>query len=218
MLVGHDFVDQVGQLGGGRNRHTTQKHLRIEVTVGGAGIVQVGDFIGSGTRLAACHISLVAHDDDESRGIVAVTVADERLDARSARTCVVGSINCGVDTFLFLPNDPVLECGVASISRGGDDNHLDRGGVKVGVVGIDIQHSTAIEHLGIDDIEIRAVGADKHVFSSLGIGTIEMNFHLNVIENAHCVVDGVVADGFDTHLADLDATHDAIHVDGSTGR
>ena len=117
---------------------------------------------------------------------------------------------------MFFPCDPVLECGIVSVGRGGDDDHLDGCGVKVGVVGINIQHGAAIKQLPVDDVEIRAISSDKLVFSGLDIAAVEMDLHLNVVENAHRVVDGVVADGLDTHLADLNATHDAIHVDRST--
>ena len=84
------------------------------------------------------------------------------------------------------------------------------------MVGIDIQHGPAIEQLPINDVKIRAIGAEELVFSGLGIGTVKMNFHLNVVEDTQRVVDGVVADGINGHLADADTTHDAIHADEST--
>ena len=168
--------------------------------------------------MAASNISFVAHNDYESRSIAVVAVADKRLDARSTRACVIGGINGGVDALLFLPCDPVLECGVVGVCWGGDDNHLDGCGVKVGVIGVDIQHGTTIEQLLVDDVEIGAIGSDKLVFGSLGITAVKMDFHLDVVEDTHRVVDGVVADGLDAHLTDLNATHDAIHVDGSARR
>ena len=215
LLVHQNLVEQVGQLGRGRNGHTAQVHLRIKVAIRGAGVVQVGDLTSGAASCCGRNDILVAHKDDEGRSIGVVAIADEGLDGRSRCASGGSIVNGSIDTFLLLPSHPVLECGVAGVSRIGDDDHLHGCSVEVGMVGIDIQDGSAIEHLGVNDVEIGAIGAEKLVFSGLGVGTIEEDFHFDVVEDTQRIVDGVVADGVDAHLADTNATHGTINIDVS---
>ena len=218
LLVHQNLIEQVGQFGCGRNGHTAQVHLRIEVSIGSAGVVQVSDFARGVTRRTGGYDILVAHEDDEGGGIGAVAVADEGLDGRSRRTRGGRIVNGGIDTFLLLPDHPILERGVAGVGRIGDDDHLHWCVVEVRVVSVDIQDGPAIEQLFVDDVEIRAISADELVLGGLCVSAIEEDFHFDVVEDTQRIVDGVVADGVDAHLTDINATHGAINIDVGTRR
>ena len=85
------------------------------------------------------------------------------------------------------------------------------------MVGIDIQDSSGIEQLLVDDIEIRAICADELVFSGLCISAVEEDFHFDVVEDTQRIVDRVVADRVDGHLTYANATHDAVDINIGTG-
>ena len=85
------------------------------------------------------------------------------------------------------------------------------------MVGIDIQDGSAIEQLLVDDFKIRAIGADELVLSSLCVGTVEEDFHFDVVEHTQRIIDRVVADGVDAHLANANATHVAVNIDVGSG-
>ena len=109
-----------------------------------------------------------------------------------------------------------MESSVAGVGRIGDDDHLHRCVVEVWVVCIDIQDGSVVEQLFVDNVKIRAIGADELVFCSLGIGAIKEDFHFDVVEDTQRIVDRVVADGVDGHLADANTTHGAVNIDIGT--
>ena len=81
LLVHQNFVEQVGQFGRGRNGHTAQIHLRIEVVVCSARVVQVCDFTSGAASSCSRNDILIAHKDNEGRSIGGVAIADESLDS-----------------------------------------------------------------------------------------------------------------------------------------
>ena len=85
------------------------------------------------------------------------------------------------------------------------------------MVGINIQHGATVEHLSVNDVEIGTIGAEKLVFSGLRVGTVEEDLHFNVVEHTQRIIDRVVADGVDAHLANANATHVAVNIDIGSG-
>ena len=85
------------------------------------------------------------------------------------------------------------------------------------MVGVNICDGPVVEHLLVNDVKIRAVSFEKHVFRHFGVSTVEVHFHLDVVENAKGIVHGVITHGLNGHLAKPDATHDSFHADNSFG-
>ena len=65
------------------------------------------------------------------------------------------------------------------------------------MVGIDIHDLTVIEHLLVDVVEVRRVGAKQHALSLGKVGTCKIHLHLNIVEHAQGVGSCIV-----THWVD----------------
>ena len=81
------------------------------------------------------------------------------------------------------------------------------------MVGVNVKDLTVVEHLLVDDVEIGTVGVQKHTLRFGKVGTVEVHFHLNVVEHTQGVGGSIVAHGVDDQRADLDATQGALHLD-----
>ena len=158
----------------------------------------------------------VTHKDQEAGMIGVVSRINQVLNGRG--TGAVGhGLHVHIDTFLFLPSQPILESRAVSVCRSGHDKHLHRGVVEVGMIGVDVRDGPAIEQLLIGDFEIRAIGVDQHLLCGTCISTVKMNSNFDVVEHTDSVVDGVIAHRLNGHLADLYTTHHAFHTNNRCG-
>ena len=118
-----------------------------------------------------------------------------------------------INTFLLFPIQPSLERSAVSVGRSGHNEHLHRRCVEVGVVIVGTADRPAVEQHVIDASKIRAVSVNQHFLGGHGIGTVETDFHFNVVEHTQGVVDGVITDRLNGHFAQTNAAHGAFHAD-----
>ena len=188
----------------------------INVTVDRS-ILVIVDAVSVGTtttpiRLISRNNGLVTNNDQEGRVVGIVSALDLSANGRGSGAAG-NSVDINIDTLLFLPSQPVLESGAALVVRSGNHKHLHWCSVKILVVIVCTTNGSFVEQLLIDNVEIRAVGLHEHVLGGTCIGTVEEDFHFDVVEHTNDVVDGVVAHGLDGHLAELHTTHGTHHVD-----
>ena len=213
LLILQNLVDDGRDLVGVFGRHTAVEHVG-EIVVVNRTIVEVGYLLCGGATGFSRDLACVADKDNESR---CCALADasvvEVLHVGLNGVIVAAGLCCGhyihVKTFLYLPVDPRLQGGDVVFGR--DDNHVDGIGHQVRVVGVDIKDLAVVEHLLVNDVEIRAVGTEQHTLGLGVVGSIEADFHLNVVEHAESVGGRVIAHGIDDQRADADATHGALH-------
>ena len=119
----------------------------------------------------------------------------------SGSCCVAGhSLYIHIKAFLFLPCQPVLESRAIGIGRCSNNEHLHRCIVEVRMVVVCTLCGISVEQLLINDVEIGAIGLCVQVVGSLFRSTVELHFHLDVVEHTYSVLHGVVAHRFDGHL------------------
>ena len=186
LLVLQDLVDDGSDFVGVLGRHTAVEHIREIVVINGA-IIQVSHFACGITTSFTRDLSCVAHKDKESRrGTLAdtsiVEVVHIGLNGVIVTTSLGGSHHIHIKAFLDFPINPRLQSG--NVVFGSDDDHVDGIGHQIGMVGVDIHDLAVVEHLFVNDVEIRAVGTQQHALSLGTVGTIEVDFHFNVVENA----------------------------------
>ena len=184
-------------------------------------ILQIVDTISiSAVATPICLVSrnsgLVTNDNQEGGMVGIVSILDVCLNGRG-RSAAGNRIDVHIDTLLLLPSQPVLESRAVLVVLGGYDKHLHGRAIQIGMVAVGIQNSSAVEQGLIDTGEIRTISVNQHLLGGLGVGSVERYLHLDVVEHAEGVVDGVVADGLNGHLAQLDATHGAHYLDDGRG-
>ena len=85
------------------------------------------------------------------------------------------------------------------------------------MISVDVHDLSVVEHLLVDDVEIWAVGAEQHTLSLGTVGTIEVDFHFNVVEHAQGVGSRIIAHGINDQRADTNAAHGALHFNRGFG-
>ena len=196
LLVLQDLVDDGGELVGVFCRHAAVEHVG-EVVVIHCTVIEVGHFLALVSR-GVRNLGHVAHEDEEGRRFVladtrVVKVLDVAADGGVGGAGLFLGHHIHVEAFLDFPVDPRLQSIDVVLRR--NHNHVDGIGHQVGVVVIHGLDGAVVEHLLIDDVEIRAVGAEQHTLGFLEVGTVEAHFHLDVVEHAQGVGGGIVAHG-----------------------
>ena len=218
LLVLQDLVDDGGELRRVLCRHAAVEHVG-EVVVVDAAVIEVGHLL-CGRARSVGYLGHIAHEDEESRRRA---LADTRVievlhiaaDGAVGAASLGGGHHVHVDAFLDFPVDPGLQCADVVLRR--DHNHVGGIGHQVGVVVVNVKDLAVVEHLLVDAVEIRAVGAEQHALGLSTVGTVKGHFHLDVVEDAQDVGSRVVAHRIDNQRADADAAQGALHFDGGCG-
>ena len=74
---------------------------------------------------------------------------------------------------------------------------MNRVGHQIRMVVVDAHDLSVIEHLFVNDVEIRAVGIQQHAFRLSIVGTLEVDLHFDVVEHTNGVGSGVITHGVD---------------------
>ena len=161
-------------------------------------------------------MSCVAHEDEECRCLAltdasVVEVLHIAADGTVGRAGLACGVNVDIEAFLNLPVGPRLK-GRDVVLRC-DDDHVDRIRHQVRMVGVNVENLAVVEHLLVNDVEIRAVGVYQHSLGLGDVGAVEADLNLDVVEDTDDVVFGVVAHRIDDKRTDSDAAHRALHLD-----
>ena len=70
---------------------------------------------------------------------------------------------------------------------------MDGIGHQVWVVVVHIHNLTVVEHLFVDDVVIGTISAQQHTLGLGTVGTVETDFHFDIVEYAQGVGGGIVA-------------------------
>ena len=90
---------------------------------------------------------------------------------------------------------------------------MDRISHQVRMIVVNVHNLAVVEHLFVNDVEIRTVGVHQHTLGLSEISAFEVDLHFDVVEHTDGVALCVVAHRVDDQRADSDATHRSLHLD-----